>query len=59
MYLSDDIVYIEKPDGMRSISFVVDEFSGLFLHPSIFLLSIYDQHKYQWCFIRFFILIKF
>ena len=34
--LNDDIVVIEKPDGICSLTFVVDEFSGFFLHPSIF-----------------------
>ena len=36
MLLNEDIVDIEKPDGICSLTFVVDEFSGLFLHPSIF-----------------------
>ena len=36
MLLNEDIVDIEKHDGIRSLTFVVDEFSGLFLHPSIF-----------------------
>ena len=35
MLLNDDIVDIEKPDGMCSPALVVDGFSGLFLHPSI------------------------
>ena len=35
MLLNEDIVDIEKPDGICSLAFVVDEFSGLFLHPSI------------------------
>ena len=36
MLLNEDIVDIEKPDGICSLTFVVDEFSGLYLHPSIF-----------------------
>ena len=36
MLLNDDIVDIEKLDGICSLTFVVDKFSGLFLHPSIF-----------------------
>ena len=36
MLLNDDIVDIEKPDGISSFTFVVDEFSGLFLHLSVF-----------------------
>ena len=33
MFLDDDIVDSEKPNGMYSLTFVVSEFSGLFLHP--------------------------
>ena len=36
MSLNDDIVDKEKSDGISSLSFVVDDFSGLFLHPLIF-----------------------
>ena len=36
MLLKKDIVDIEKPDGICSLTFVVVEFLGLFLHPSIF-----------------------
>ena len=36
MLLNEDIVAIEKPDGICSLTFVVDESLGLFLHPSIF-----------------------
>ena len=36
MFLNDDTVDIEKPDGICLPTFVVNEFSGLFLHPSIF-----------------------
>ena len=36
MLLNDDIVDIKKPDGICLLTFVVNEFSGLFLHPSIF-----------------------
>ena len=43
--LNDDIVDIEKPDGICSLSFVLDEFGGLFLHPSTFLLNIQDRQK--------------
>ena len=32
----NDTVEIETPDGIYSLTFVVDEFSGLFLHQSIF-----------------------
>ena len=37
--LNDDIVDIKKPDGTCSPTFVVNEFSGLFLHPSIFSIK--------------------
>ena len=36
MILNENIVEIEKPDGICSLTFVVDEFSGLLLYPSIF-----------------------
>ena len=36
--LNDDIAYIQKPDGICSLTLAVDEFSGLFLHPSFFLI---------------------
>ena len=36
MLLNDDIVYIEKSYGIGSLTFVVDEFSGLFILPPIF-----------------------
>ena len=39
MLLNKDIVDIEKPDGICSLTFVVDEFSGLFLHPPIFSIK--------------------
>ena len=32
MLLNEDIVGIEKPDGICLLTFVVHEFSGLFLH---------------------------
>ena len=34
--INEDFVDFEKPDGICSMIFVADEFSGLFLHPSIF-----------------------
>ena len=39
MLLNNDIVLIEKPDGICSLTFVGDTFSGLFLHPSIFSIT--------------------
>ena len=38
MLLNEDTVDIGKPDGICSLTFVVDEFSGLLLHPSIFFI---------------------
>ena len=38
MFLNSDIVNFEKPDGICLLIFVVDEFSGLFLHISIFAI---------------------
>ena len=35
MLLNDDIVDIEKPDGICSPTFDVDEFPRFYLHPSI------------------------
>ena len=58
MLLNDDIVDIKKTDGISSLTFVVDEFLGLFLHPSIFSVT----HRFticiniKWCLIRFLIL---
>ena len=40
MLLNDDIVDIEKSDGMCSPAFVVDDISGLFLHPLIFSIKL-------------------
>ena len=39
MLLNDDIVDTENPDEICSPAFAVDEFSGLFLHPSIFSIK--------------------
>ena len=36
MLLNKDVVDIEKPDGIYLLTFVVDEFSGLFSNPPIF-----------------------
>ena len=38
MYLNEDIGDIEKPDGTYLLTFAVDEFSGLFLHSTIFAI---------------------
>ena len=39
MPLNDNVEDIEKPDGICSPTFVENEFSGLFLHPSIFSIK--------------------
>ena len=36
MFLNDNIVDIQKLDEKCTSTFIVDEFSGLFLQPSIF-----------------------
>ena len=36
MLLKENIVDTEKPDGICLLTFVVDEFSELFLHLSVF-----------------------
>ena len=35
MFLNEDIVDTEKPNGICSLTFAVDEFLGPFLHPSV------------------------
>ena len=39
MLLNDDIVNNEKPDGICSFTFAVEEFSGLFLYSSVFSIK--------------------
>ena len=36
LILDEDTVDLEKSNGICLLTIVVDEFSGLFLHPSIF-----------------------
>ena len=38
--LNDNILDIDKPDGIGLLNFVVNEFSGLFLHSSIFSIKL-------------------
>ena len=45
MLLNDNIVHIERPDGICSPTFIADEFSGLILDLSIIQLEIRDRHK--------------
>ena len=60
-FLNEDIVDIEKPDGICLSTFVVHEFSVLTLHSSIFSIihSRSAQIINKECFIRYLILIKF
>ena len=39
VFLNDNTVGIKKPDGICSLTYALDEFSGLFLHPSIFSMK--------------------
>ena len=39
MLLNENTADIEKPDGICSLTFAADDFSGLFLHPSIFSIT--------------------
>ena len=52
MLLNKDIIDTEKPDGIYSLTFVVDEFSGLFLHLLYYTFKICMINK--WCLARFF-----
>ena len=45
MNLNEDIVDIEKTDGICSLTFDVDQFAVLILHPSIFSIIYQDLHK--------------
>ena len=56
MILNEDIVDIGKPGGIYLFIFVLDEFSGLFLHPPIFSIICINN---KWCFIRLMMLVKF
>ena len=43
--LNDDIVDIEKPDGIFSLNLVAHDFSGFFYIHQSFLLKIQDMRK--------------
>ena len=46
MLLNEDIVDIEKLDGICSLTFVVDEFFVIILTPiNLFIKNIQDLHK--------------
>ena len=59
MLLNDDIVDIEKPDDICCPIFAVNDFLGLFLHPSIFSIKHSRSTNNKWCLIIFLTLIKF
>ena len=59
MLLNDDIVDIEKSDGMCSPAFVVDDISGLFLHPLIFSIKHSKSALKKMVLYQILILIKF
>ena len=52
------IADIEKSDGVCSLTFVVDEFSALFLHPPIFSIK-HSRSAQITSFIKILTLIKF
>ena len=60
MRLNGGIIDIDRRDGICSLSFVIDNFSELFSHPSIFTIqdSRFKIQNNKWCFIRFTVLIK-
>ena len=45
LLLNDDFVDIEKSESIYSPASAADDYSGLFLNPSIFLLNIQDLRK--------------
>ena len=58
--LKGRIVDIEYPQGLRSLIFVVEDFFGLFVHPSFFLIKRCNNSiNNMWHCIGLHILIKF
>ena len=47
LFLNEDIVDIEKPDGIYSLALVLDEFSRLCLQPTIFSIIHSRSADYQ------------
>ena len=45
MLLNEDIVDIEESDGICSLTFLADAFSGLFMYPSIISIITQNLHK--------------
>ena len=58
MLLNGDILDNEKPNGICLPTFVADEFSGLFWHPSILYSTLKIFINNNLCFIKFFVFIK-
>ena len=59
MLLNNDIVDIEKFDGICSTVYFENEFQKIFyIHQSV-LSNIQDLHNSKWCFIKFLMMIKF
>ena len=58
MLLNGDILDNEKPNGICLPTFVADEFSGLFWHPSILYSTLKIFINNNWCFIKFLVFIK-
>ena len=42
--LNDDVIDIEKPNGIVSLTFVVNDFLALFLYTSIFSIKTQDLY---------------
>ena len=59
MILNDDVVEIEKPDGICLSTVVVYEFSGFCLHPSIFSIFCYSVLRRRYNFAKIFIFTYF
>ena len=59
MVLNCATVDVEKPDGICSLNFVVDEFSELFLYPIIFYYTFKICINNKLEFIKLLIFIKF
>ena len=62
MFLHDNIADIEETDGICPPTFTVDEFLGLFLHPSFYISLFHSTFKIsinnKWCLTGFLALNK-
>ena len=58
MSLNDDVIEVEKPNGICSHTFIVNDFPVLFLHP-VFCIKDYEIGvDNKGCFIWFLVSIK-